>query len=211
MIRANRSNTTARSAVAAVGRFRTGGPEVPLDPEPSDQVAGSRNVLLVGRPGVGKTTVMMRLADLVQDRPLAGFYTDEIRQGGRRQGFRATTVSGETTILAHLEIKSRRRVGRYGVDVAAFEKLVLPELAKPAELILVDEIGKMECFSSPFVETVGTLLDSRTAVVATVALKGGGFIGEVKARPDVEVWEVTESNRDELSGRLVSAISGSAG
>ena len=172
----------------------------------NDGSGRGRNILLTGRPGIGKTTVMMRLSELVKTRSLAGFYTDEIRQGSGRQGFRATTISGQATIMAHVNVKGGRRVGRYGVDVAAFEELVLPELGRSADLVLIDEIGKMECFSSRFVEVVRTLLDNPTVVVATVALRGGGFIAEVKERPDVSIWQVTASNRDDLPRRLASAV-----
>ena len=51
-----------------------------------------------------------------------------------------------------------------------------------------------------------TLLDSPTVVVATVALRGGGFIAEVKERPDPDIWQVTASNRDDLPRRLASAV-----
>jgi nucleoside-triphosphatase THEP1 len=53
-------------------------------------------VLLTGRPGIGKTTVIRRSADLLAGRPIAGFYTDEIRVAGQRQGFRITAFSGAT-------------------------------------------------------------------------------------------------------------------
>ena len=69
-------------------------------------------------------------------------------------------------------------------------------------MVLIDEIGKMECFSSRFIEAVRKLLDSETPVVATVAIKGGGFIEEVKSRPDVEIREVTHANREELPIQL---------
>ncbi|MHC4063880.1 MAG: nucleoside-triphosphatase [Planctomycetota bacterium] len=168
--------------------------------------AAAQNLLLTGRPGIGKTTVITRLAARMTDRRIAGFYTEEIRAGGRRQGFRAATFSGRTTVLAHVEIPGRQRVGRYGVDVAALEQLVLPELGRSCEIMLIDEIGKMECFSSPFVAAVGELLDGPTPVVATVAISGGGFIAEVKARPDVENWSVTQANRDELPRELAEHL-----
>ncbi len=120
------------------------------------------NILLTGRPGVGKTTVIMRLADRLTDRQVSGFYTDEIREGVKRLGFRATTLAGGTCVLAHVDIRSRQRVGRYGVDVGAFEQLVLPELRRRCKVVLIDEIGKMECFSSPFVELIRHLLDDPT-------------------------------------------------
>jgi nucleoside-triphosphatase len=163
---------------------------------------GATNILLTGRPGVGKTTVIRRLAELLSNRSLAGFYTEEIREGGQREGFGATTLSGGTCVLAHVNHKGRYRVGKYGVDVAAFEQLVLPELTRQADVMLIDEIGKMESFSGQFVGAVRGLLGGPTPVVATVAVSGGGLIAEAKARPDAEVWKVTHDTRDELPQQL---------
>jgi len=163
-----------------------------------------KTILLTGRPGVGKTTVIRRLADLLPSRAIAGFCTGEIREAGQRQGFDATTFSGSSGVLAHVGLKSRQRVGRYGVDVAAFERLVLPELARPCDLLLIDEIGKMECFSTRFVDAVRGLLAGPTPVVATIGVSGAGFIAEVKRRSDVEIWQVTRESREETP-RLVAA------
>jgi len=164
------------------------------------------NILLTGRPGIGKTTVITRLADLLTNKTTAGFYTEEIREGGQRQGFGATTFSGGSGVLSHVGLQSRHRVGRYGVDVAAFEQLVLPELGRRCDVMLIDEIGKMECFSTRFVEAVRGLLDGPTPIVATVGAFGGGFIAEVKARSDAEVWQVTRENRDGLPQRLAERV-----
>ncbi len=168
--------------------------------------ARQSNILLTGRPGIGKTTVVVRLAELLRNRTLTGFHTQEIRGDRGRLGFHAVTFSGQTGTLAHVDFKRRPRVGRYGVDVRAFEELVLPELDRQSDLVLIDEIGKMECFSSRFVEAVRGLLDGPSAVLATVAIKGGGFIAEVKSRPDVEITEVTHANRDELPRTLAESF-----
>jgi len=163
-----------------------------------------RAILLTGRPGVGKTTVIRRLVELLGNRPLAGFYTAEIREAGQRVGFGATTFSGKTGLLAHTALRSNYRVGRYRVDVAAFEKLVLPELARPCALLLIDEIGKMECFSARFVEAVRKVFERRQPLVATVAASGTGLIAEVRQRTDVELWTVTRENREKLPRQLAA-------
>jgi nucleoside-triphosphatase len=163
---------------------------------------GRIKILLTGRPSVGKTTVIRRLADLLSGRVIAGFYTGEIREAGQRRGFLATTFSGGSCVLAHVSLKSRQRVGRYGVDVVAFEQLVLPELARACDVMLVDEIGKMECYSARFMEAVRRLLDGHTSLIATVSVSGTGLIAEVKRRPDVSIERVARETRDELPQRL---------
>lgn len=161
----------------------------------------ARNLLLTGLPGCGKTTLIRHLARQWSSFHPAGFYTEEIRLEGRRQGFRLVGLNGATGLLAHVAYPGAPRVGRYGVDVDQFEAFLdaqhLDRIASP--LVLVDEIGKMECLSPRFVALIRRLLDSPKLFVATVALKGGGLIAEVKQRPDVVLVEVTAYNRDLLA------------
>lgn len=72
-----------------------------------------------------------------------------------------------------------------------------------AQVVVIDEIGKMECFSRWFVAVVTGLLDGPTPVVATIGRRGGGFIARVRARPEVELWEVTVESRDAMPRRIV--------
>ena len=162
-------------------------------------------LLLTGQPGVGKTTVVRAVAAALTHQRIAGFYTAEIRVRGDRRGFRAVTFDGRAAVIAAVNLKTPHRVGKYGVDVAAMDTIA--ETLSPAakvDLVLVDEIGKMECLSSRFVHTMRTWLQSTTPIVATVAQRGGGFIAEVKDRADAELWHVTRGTRDELPGRVLA-------
>jgi len=49
-------------------------------------------------------------------------------------------------------------------------------------------------------------LDGDVPMVATVGQRGGGFIEEVKGRPDAERWDVTRANRDDVPGRVLDWI-----
>jgi nucleoside-triphosphatase len=172
------------------------------------------NLLLTGAPGCGKTTVICRVVQRLRDRRLSGFYTDEVRHDGRRVGFRAVGLGGGSVMLAHVDVPGRHRVGRYGVDVKGFEEVVRAEISKPegeADLFVVDEIGKMECFSNAFVQAATRLLDGPVPLLATVAAKGGGFIGQVKARRDVEILTVSVQNRDGLPDDVVHRLLSSRG
>lgn len=169
----------------------------------------SRHVLLLtGNPGVGKTTVICHVAERLRGRRLAGFYTEEIREHGTRQGFRLTTFDGQEGIMAHVDFAKTFSVGRYGVDVATIEGLACASLTRDdeVELYLVDEIGKMECLSPKFIAAMRALLNGDKAVVATVAEKGVGFIAEVKRRRDIELWRVTAANRASLVARVIARL-----
>jgi nucleoside-triphosphatase len=138
------------------------------------------NVLLTGPPDCGKTTVIRRLVERLADRRAAGFYTQEIRKKGQRVGFEVRGLNGGHGILARVGFQSSHRVGRYGVDLGAFEQIVRHELIRgrgDVDAYIIDEIGKMESFSPVFVQAVAGVLDGPVPVVATIPAKGGGFIG----------------------------------
>ena len=99
-------------------------------------------------------------------------------------------------------------MGKYGVNMALFERLVDSQLklSDQANIYLVDEIGIIALWSPEFVTSMTELLDSHEKVVAIVRQRGDGFVQEVKDRPDVEVWEVTRENREEVRMRTLSWI-----
>jgi nucleoside-triphosphatase len=160
----------------------------------------SRNILVTGLPGIGKSTLIERLVSGIQ-RPMTGFFTREIREKWKRVGFSITTLDGRKGILAHREIMGHFRVGKYGVNVEDIDRVAVPSMI-PARLdviVVIDEIGKMESFSALFRESLIRVLDSENPVIGSIALRGGGsFIEEVKVRKDVSLIEVTEKNREEL-------------
>lgn len=123
-------------------------------------------------------------------------------------GFRITPFGSEPRVMAHVDHPGPERVGRYGVDLAAIDAAVedLLQAAPRAEVVLVDEIGKMECLSQRFVNAMRTFFERSGPIVATIAQSGGGFIAESKRRRDAELWEVEPSNRDGLVESVLSWI-----
>jgi nucleoside-triphosphatase len=173
---------------------------------------GTLRLLLEGRPGIGKTTVARRLLHLLQEAgvPVGGFTTAELRTGGRREGFLVEAVSGAQEVLAHVDLPGPPRVGRYGVDLAAFDRVALPALRTPrtSGVVVVDELGKMELASAPFRDAVMQLLDRDVAVVATVHQAHHQFTDAVRRRPGIGVVWVTEATRDALPEQLMDRLVG---
>jgi nucleoside-triphosphatase len=155
-------------------------------------------LLLTGTPGIGKTTLIRRVAAQLSDYQVSGFYTEEIREARQRKGFRLITFNGEQGVMAHVNFEHRYRVSKYGVDVAIIDHFSDISLAfvDEVDVYLIDEIGKMECFSPNFVKRVEILLNSSKPIIATVAKKGSGLIKEAKHWPGSELWELTRTNRD---------------
>ena len=167
-----------------------------------------KNFLLTGRPGVGKTSVIEAVAREFGDLT-GGFTTGEIRERGIRKGFSVAALDGTSAVLAHEDFAGPVRVGKYGVDVPAFERIALPALRdaiSQKRIVLMDEIGKMELASPRFCDLVREALDSPLIVVATVMEKPHRFADEIKRRGDVETLEVTIGNRSTLPGKISEMI-----
>jgi len=164
--------------------------------------------LITGKPGVGKTTLVQKIIKRMGSINMAGFYTSEIRSAGSRLGFELQGLNGGYRTLAHVEIDSRHRVGRYGVDKDGFEEfLATLDLLNPdVELIVIDEIGKMELFSYRFRSLVCDALNADKQLLATIPLKGNHFIEEIKQRLDIKLLEVTHANRDRLPAAIVERL-----
>jgi nucleoside-triphosphatase len=168
-----------------------------------------KNLLITGLPGVGKTTLIKKLAEALKDFHPVGFYTAEIREGAKRKGFELISLEGKRGLLSHKEIKSPYRIGQYSVDVKGFEDFIdsIFFFNPLTRLIIIDEIGKMECLSDQFKRLLKEILDSERWVIATIALKGSGLIAEVKERNDVRLFETTKKNRDYLFKEISDFVS----
>ncbi len=160
----------------------------------------SQRVLLTGRPGSGKTTLIKRILNEVPQR-FGGFYTEEIRDHGARVGFKVVALEGGEAVFAHVDFTTPERVGKYRLDLSALEAVGVNAIRKAVHgerLIVIDEIGPMEIRSAPFREAVVDALDSELPVLATIFLRSLPFTDAIKSRPDVELIEVRPNNREEL-------------
>ena len=163
----------------------------------------SLKLFLTGLPGCGKTTVILRILARFSS-PASGFHTREIRRKGRRVGFQIETLDGRTAVLAHREMSGPFRVGAYSVDVESLERIAVASILHrpPEELLVIDEVGKMECLSASFCRAVREALSGPNPVLGSVGLKGGGFMEEVRRWPGLRLIQVTPANREELPAMI---------
>ena len=155
------------------------------------------NILVTGPPRSGKSTLIEKVVQKIS-RPATGFFTQELREKGRRVGFSITTLQGMTGVLAHQSIRSTFRVGKYGVNLEDLDQIAVPSMlpSTPDQIVVVDEIGKMECFSRLFKETLIKVLSSDNLVIGSVAIKGDRFIQSIKQRDDVSLISISQNTRD---------------
>ncbi len=152
--------------------------------------------LLTGRPGTGKTSLIKQVVAQMKGKA-GGFYTEEMRSHGVREGFRLVTLDGEEVILAHVNIHSPYRVSKYGVDIDGLERVGVPALYKAAQqcdLVVIDEIGRMELFSANFREAVSRMIDSGKRVLGTIMLNPNPWTDAIKRQPQVNLITVTRDN-----------------
>ena len=170
--------------------------------------AGSSNVILTGAPRIGKTTIIRTVIKDIK-RGCAGFYTEEMREGNQRVGFRLISLDNKNCILSHKTIKSHHRVGKYGVNLECIEGIGVASILEGIQekkFIIIDEIGKMELFSKDFQDIVMKALDSESPVLGTILFRPHPFCDKIKKRKDVEIIEVTEENRDRLPDVIIEKL-----
>jgi nucleoside-triphosphatase len=159
-----------------------------------------KNLLITGKPGSGKTTLILQTIKRLNTKAY-GFYTKEIRESNIRVGFELCTLKGEKGLLAHKDIESRFRVGKYKVCLEFLEEVGVKAIEEGIEnkgIIVIDEIGKMELFSKKFKQIVFKALDSKSKVLATIMEKSHIVADKIKNRPDIKLLRVEEVNDTKL-------------
>jgi nucleoside-triphosphatase len=168
-----------------------------------------KTILLMGRPRVGKTTIIKEVVKSLPGR-VGGFYTEEIKERGRRQGFRIVTLDGQEGILAHVDVRSRYRVSKYGVDLVSLERVgvtAIQHAIVASDCVVIDEIGKMELFSTAFKEAVLAAVESDKLVLGTIMLRSHPWADAIKAHPRVTLIQITEANRGTAVQLILDSLS----
>lgn len=156
--------------------------------------------LITGRPGCGKTSLIKEVLGQLRIK-VGGFYTQELRHGGRRQGFEIITLDGKTAPLALVGFPSSYQVSKYGVDIKGLEEVGVKAIYEGMlyrDLVVIDEIGKMELFSEAFKQAVLAVLNSPKPLLGTIMFSPHPWADRIKAHPQVRVLFLDRSNRPQV-------------
>ena len=163
-----------------------------------------KNIFITGKPGCGKTTL---IKEILKELKLnaGGFYTQEIRERGKRIGFKIISLNGKEGILAHVNIKSPFKVSKFGVNIKDLEEIGVKsilESLKGKKIVIIDEVGKMELFSEKFKKAVLKALNSKNKVLGTIKMTKDFFTDKIKKRKDVKIFYLQKENREKVKGEI---------
>eukprot|EP01124_Arcella_intermedia_P023402 TRINITY_DN3713_c0_g1_i1.p1 TRINITY_DN3713_c0_g1~~TRINITY_DN3713_c0_g1_i1.p1 ORF type:complete len:178 (-),score=33.91 TRINITY_DN3713_c0_g1_i1:61-594(-) len=166
-------------------------------------------ILVTGAPGVGKTTLITKLAGRLQNaHKVQGFITQEVREKGTRTGFSLQSLDGKIKFVLASIHHNPKQVGKYGVYLERLDLHVdlLFHAESPKTIFVIDEIGKMECLSAKFRRKLMETLDGYP-VIATVAEKGGTFIESIKQSvPPEQIFSLTTQNREQQLSNILQTF-----
>ena len=167
-------------------------------------------ILLIGKPKSGKTSLVRKVINSLKKTSYGGFFSEEIKENRQRVGFKIVSTDGEEGILADTIHKSPYQVSKYYVNISEFERVALKAITnaeKDKDLIVIDEIGKMELYSQKFMALIEEIFTKgHKKILATIPISNIPFINKLRDLPNTEVIEVTPENRDHLVAKLLGYI-----
>jgi nucleoside-triphosphatase THEP1 len=156
--------------------------------------------LVTGEPGIGKTTIIRQVVSTMRLRA-AGFYTEDLRTAGIREGFRIVTLDGEMALIAAAGLAGAVQVSKYGVDLGELERIGVAAMRRALDrgyVMVADEIGRMQLFSRSFRQTILEAVRSGHPLLGTVMHGRNAYADRIKSHKNVEVLELTPHNRHEV-------------
>ena len=170
---------------------------------------------ITGLPGSGKTQALMKVVEMLEleKYKVGGMITEPILEKNKRTGFYVMDwCSKNKAVLAHVSIKSKFMVGKYGIDLTSLDTIGVEALntaCKESDVIVVDEVGKMEVESDKFVTAVKAAMETDKPMILTLHKKSRNpLLQDIRRRDDVRILEVTPINRNLLPYKIIKLMKG---
>ncbi len=170
---------------------------------------------ITGLPGSGKTYALLRVIEMLQNDELriGGMINEPIEEGRHKVGFTVKDLAtGDTAVFASTSIESKIMVGKIGVDLSKLEEVgvkAIRDACQSCDIIVIDEVGKMEVESESFIEAVKEALDADKPMIITLHKKSRNpLLQDIRRRDDVRILEVTPTNRNILPFKIVKLMNG---
>jgi nucleoside-triphosphatase len=166
---------------------------------------------ITGMPSVGKTETLIKIIEKIEKSgyKIEGMITETLLEDNKRVGFYVKDwQTNEREIFAHIDFDLKDKVGKYGVDLNILEKVGVTAIEKAIndeniDIIIIDEIGKMEMLSEKFCETVIDALDSDKPILVTLHKKSRTpLLQDIRRRDDIRILEVTAVNKNLLPYKI---------
>ena len=166
---------------------------------------------ITGMPSVGKTETLIKIIEKIEKSGYKneGMITETLFEDNKRIGFYVKDwQTNEREIFAHIDFDLKDKVGKYGVDLNVLEKVGVTAIEKAIndeniDIIIIDEIGKMEMLSEKFCETVIDALDSDKPILVTLHKKSRTpLLQDIRRRDDIRILEVTAVNKNLLPYKI---------
>jgi nucleoside-triphosphatase len=170
---------------------------------------------ITGLPNAGKTQALVKVIEMLEegDQKVGGMITEPIIKSNRRVGFFVMDwMSKEKDVLAHIDFESKVVVGRYKVNIDALERIgvsAIENAGEQCDIIIIDEVGRMEVESERFVEVVKKALEEDKPLILTLHKKSRNpLLQDIRRRDDVRILEVTPINRNLLPYKIIKLMKG---
>jgi nucleoside-triphosphatase len=98
------------------------------------------------------------------------------------------------------------------VDLTSFESVAVEAIKSAienADVIVIDEVGKVEVESQGFVDAVKEALEVDKPMIITLHKKSRNpLLQDIRRRDDIRIFEVTPINRNLLPHKIMSLMNG---
>jgi nucleoside-triphosphatase len=169
------------------------------------------NIGITGLSNVGKTETLLKIVKKLEKDGyrVGGMLTTCARENGNRIGFNIENwQTGEKKIFALIGLDSSYRIGDYGIDLKSLDSVGTQAIQKAIEdeaidIVIIDEVGKMEMLSERFCEAVRDALNSDKITIMTLHKKSrNSLLQDIRRRDDIRILEVTYVNKNLLPFKI---------